>query len=719
MLVSEVIDQIGGQSWKVRDLFGRSYAVDPYQREYMWEREHLQDLIDDLSRRFLAQRKPEHESRDVAGYEPYFLGPVVTHRKKDGTSIVDGQQRMTTLMLLLMWLHRLQSDRDDAVPGLEQLVVSDHFGEQRFAVEDPIDPRRKVLNALLRGQDVAPELLRGTSHKNLVARFHDLDELFPADLRDDDLPLFIYWLLERVLLVEISTQSKRLAQETFETMNNRGLRLSGVDLLKSFILQRADQADEARISQMWRARVTSLTESDGNGHTTFMKSWLRAKYSRSAADDDAIGGAFDRWLRDNHTEMGLHFPGDFSSLVLHNMDYLSRRYLALLDAAKRPRPKLDAVYFNGLNSVTLQFPLILAALTPDDTEATVTAKSAMVAGYLDIVVARRMVNDRDHRYDAMASSVFALARDIRGLDIASLAKRLGDEIATMPEGFDGIATFTLRHGNRARTKYLLSRLTAWLEVNVDPNPTPPSQAEVVQRLKAHEIEHIWANRPDYQPQVPARRFQAVRNRLGGLVLLTRDINAAFGDTRYEVKVEHYLSQNVLAKSLHPQCYQMNPRFLKFVDEHKLPFHAFPTTFDENAIEHRQRLYRQLCELTWDPTQHGLVVPAASHSNGTSKSRNHFRVTVGQLVQHGLVPVGARLVGAHRGADYTAHLTADGHFVVESGETFESPSAAAAAVLDRPSWPGWTFWRVTLPAGTTVTLDAIRKTALQQGVLPNA
>lgn len=699
-------DRFDGQPWTVRELFGRRFRLDHYQREYAWEKIHLQDLINDLTGRYLKERKPEHELRDVRTFEPYFMGPIVTHRGLDGTYIVDGQQRMTTLMLLLIWLHRLQSDRDDAVPGLEALIFSDHYGQLEFAVDDPVVPRKPVLSALLHGQEVKLDRAASTSEKNMVDRYGDIDDLFPADVQDDDLPFFIYWLLDRVTIVEISTQDARLALETFETMNDRGLRLNAADLLKSFVLKSAHPSDRSKISNVWRARVGQLTEADGNGHTTFVKGWLRAKYSRNAADDDAIGGGFARWFRERHNDVGVRYPGDFSSLALYQMDRLAGRYVTLLNAAKRPVAGLDPVYFNGLNSVTLQHPLILAAVTADDDDATFVTKARMVAGFLDVLVAQRIAEGQDYRYDALSHDVFALAREIRNLDQLQLGERLSEELASQSSSFEGIAGYSLRHGNRAKTKYLLSRITAWLQVMVDPNPNGPSQASAVRQLWAHEIEHVWANRPDYQPQVAARRFQAVRNRFGGLVLLPRDLNASLGDDRYAEKVKHYLPQNIMARSLHPQCYEANPRFLALIEKHKLPFQPYDV-FDEVAMDQRQKLYRRLCELVWDPSQYGLVVPRRAPA---PKVVEKGRFTVGRLVELGLVAPTARLVATHRGSQYTARLTPEGHIVLESGETFTSPSRAAAVVLERPSWPGWTFWRVEMPDGTTATLDAVRKTA---------
>jgi hypothetical protein len=239
---------------------------------------------------------------------------------------------------------------------------------------------------------------------------------------------------------------------------------------------------------------------------------------------------------------------------------------------------------------------------------------------------------------------------------------------------------------------------------------------VVDSLRTCEIEHVRANRPEYQPSIPARRFQAVRNQFGALVLLTRDINAAIGDDPFDKKVKHYLS-NLLARSLNPGCYDKNPRFLKVIQDHHLPFKGYAEVFDENAVNERQKLYRLLCERVWDPRQYGIAVPSVPAQRSKAASRNHFGVSVIQLVQAGLVAADARLVGTHGGNEYRAQLTPSGSFKIDSsGEVLTSPSRAAATVLGRPTAPGWTFWRVVQPDGTSASLDSIRRTAIQKALV---
>ena len=111
------VDRIDGKSRSVRELFvGRRYSVDYYQREYGWSEANVRELVDDLASRFLTSWEPSHERSEVAGYRPYFLGPIVTDSRKGTLFLVDGQQRLTTLTLLLILLHHLQQGRSRRGP---------------------------------------------------------------------------------------------------------------------------------------------------------------------------------------------------------------------------------------------------------------------------------------------------------------------------------------------------------------------------------------------------------------------------------------------------------------------------------------------------------------------------------------------------------------------------------------------------------------------------
>ena len=95
-------------------------------------------------------------------------------------------------------------------------------------------------------------------------------------------------------------------------------------------------------------------------------------------------------------------------------------------------------------------------------------------------------------------------------------------------------------------------------------------------------------------------FANYRNRLGGLLLLPKSFNASYGDLPYAEKRQHYLTQNLLARSLHEQCYEHRPGFIRFVKESGLPFRAHPE-FKHAECYERQTLYRRLAEQIWSPS----------------------------------------------------------------------------------------------------------------------
>jgi hypothetical protein len=81
----------------------------------------------------------------------------------------------------------------------------------------------------------------------------------------------------------------------------------------------------------------------------------------------------------------------------------------------------------------------------------------------------------------------------------------------------------------------------------------------------YEIEHVWANHPERHSDEFSHpvEFAEHRNLIGGLLLLPKALNASYSDLPYEEKLPHYNSQNLLARSLNPQCYANNPGFPHF------------------------------------------------------------------------------------------------------------------------------------------------------------
>ena len=119
--------------------------------------------------------------------------------------------------------------------------------------------------------------------------------------------------------------------------------------------------------------------------------------------------------------------------------------------------------------------------------------------------------------------------------------------------------------------------------------------------KPYQVEHIWADkwgehRHEFEQQ---HEFDNYRNRIGDLVLLPQGTNQSYGTMAYPAKVEHYLKENLLVKSLHEKAYYNNPNFLSMATALKLAFQPHKH-FAKADIDKRQALIRSISQAIWAP-----------------------------------------------------------------------------------------------------------------------
>jgi uncharacterized protein with ParB-like and HNH nuclease domain len=87
-------------------LQSQSFSIDEYQREYKWQKENIDELLTDLYDKFQKSYRDGDETKKAAGYEDYFLGSIIVSKRNGKSYLVDGQQRVTSLTLLLIYLYR-------------------------------------------------------------------------------------------------------------------------------------------------------------------------------------------------------------------------------------------------------------------------------------------------------------------------------------------------------------------------------------------------------------------------------------------------------------------------------------------------------------------------------------------------------------------------------------------------------------------------------------
>ena len=603
--------RIEGRARTIRELLnGSRYTIDFYQREYAWQERQVRELIDDLTGKFLDFYEPNHARHDVAKYGHYFLGSIVISHKRDKRFIVDGQQRLTTLTLVLIYLHHLQTGREQKV-DVANLIYSEKFGEKSFNLD--VEDRNSVMQALLEGETPNTHE-HSQSVQNIAGRYENIADHFPEEVAEKALPYFADWLLENVHLVEIEAYSDEDAYTIFETMNDRGLSLSLPEMLKGYVLANITHEDhQIAINTAWKGHMQALKAHGDDEDSDFFKNWLRARYAESIRpgkkgaenkDYERIGSEFHRWVRDHKENLGLKDSNDFTRFVKQDLDFYARQTLAIRKAARTLTDGWESIRYNEDRGFTLQTQLLLAPLTPSDSAEIIHKKVALVADFLDIWLARRVWNFRTTAYSSVKYTIFTLTRELRGLDLSGISAFLTEQLELQSETFASEPRFRLHKQNYRQVRHILARLTHW----VDTECGQVSHFEdLISQGKARpfEIEHIWANQYDRFTEMFSHPndFDAERNRIGGLLLLQRGVNQSLSDATYEAKRDAYAahSENLFARTLHPMAYENNPSFNKLRRETGLPFAAYENFGVEEQTE-RQELYIRIAEWVWNPSR---------------------------------------------------------------------------------------------------------------------
>ncbi len=235
------------------------FLIPDYQRPYAWGEDQLLTLWEDL----LAFAIPHGDADAFDSDDEYFLGPIVTFRNTDRRlEIIDGQQRLTTLMLLLRAFYAKFENQKDKESRLtlakiaECLWKTDEFGEadrDQLKIDSEVasdDDKEEFLSILKTGL-VAP----GQKSKYATAFnfFKDRIEKFTLEC-----PSYIAKLairaLNNLILLPIEAESQGTALRIFSTLNDRGLPLSDADIFKSqFYKYFSDQGRKVEFVQRWRA----------------------------------------------------------------------------------------------------------------------------------------------------------------------------------------------------------------------------------------------------------------------------------------------------------------------------------------------------------------------------------------------------------------------------------------------------------------------------------
>ena len=582
------------------------YSIHYYQREYMWEQKQIEELLDDLTSEFLEYYCDGDSRQAVADYGVYFMGSIVLAGREN--AIIDGQQRLTSLTLLLIYLNNRLAQNGHSLSVIEQMIFSEAWGIKSFNIN--VEERQDCMLAIFEGKpfDITEA---SESVRNLYNRYNDIASLFPSgEITDVMLLHFCDWLAEKVFFIEIVASEEQDAHKVFVTMNDRGLNLTSTEMLKGYILSEISN-DERRekLNYVWKETVLALKEIEDKGDESFIKNWLRAQYAETIRetkagavkeDFDLISVEFHKWVRDEKDKIGLVTSHDYEDFIGKFKEYADV-YQRVRQLEKIFDKNLPYVYYNAQIGFTFQMQLILASICYEDDTQTINEKINLVSRFVDLLVFCRVTKYRSVDYSTIKQYVFRLSKSIRRTNTDVLKKVLLHEFNLFEYDYEEtIGGFGLNNFTKRYIKHILARIISFIEEQM---LVQSRYAEYMDSRTKNpfEIEHIITNHPEWFPEYTDRTdFDHYRNKIGALLLLHKSINASLSDRMYNDKLPKYCSNegNILTESLGDIAYVNNPRFKSFVSENNLPFKPY-SEFSKKEIDERTALIAELAKLVWN------------------------------------------------------------------------------------------------------------------------
>lgn len=584
------------------EILQNKYIVDYFQREYKWEFKHIEQLLIDLEASFISNYENGHTTHNVSLYNTYYLGPVVICKKGSIRSIVDGQQRLTSITLLLIYLNNLQKNASDP-EEISQLIFSKKGGRRSYNIEVP--DRTDTLDRLYNNDIIYTIDEKDESVKNMIERYHDIINVFSNDLKTELLPLFIEWLKEKVIMVEILAFSDENAYTIFETMNDRGLNLTPTEMLKGYLLTHIKETEKIdEINNIWKDKISALHKYSTQEDLEFIRAWLRSQHAetirsglRGAENEDfeKIGTRFHTWVKDNHKKIGLQNSNDFYSFIKGDFEFYSTLYEKIKFYENNFNEEVKNLYLGSYWNIasSLSYPLLMSSITKLDDEGTITAKLQAISKFLDILVITRALNNRGISQSFLRYIIYTLVKETRNKSLDELKQILKERIISSKDNFDELEKVNILNLHRKFLHYLLARINFHIN-GIYNNNVLISDLMAPRRQNRYVIHNIIDNYNDYENEFSNEDyFNFYKGKLGNILLIPNPIHNEINGKKSLNKFNKLRKDLILNQSLSNSFF--NNKANDYLIE--LGMNEFNDT--KESIDNRTLVMSQIIKEIWD------------------------------------------------------------------------------------------------------------------------
>ena len=596
-----------------------TYYIDFYQRQYKWTEEPVRRLLDDIFYKFSTEYQRYKDSdieldKLVERYSWYYLNTYVTNHVGGKIYVVDGQQRLTTLTLILIKLFHAAKDAGSELTGwLSNKIAGQSGFKKEFWMNH--ERHKAAMTGLLEGKKPEEiDVSSGITAVNMVNNYKVISAVLDKELSDNKhkLESFIFYFLKRLVLINLNVEQTDVPM-VFEVINDRGVKLKPYEILKGKLLGQIDkdELDQLGLNEIWDTQVNKINQYSDDEIDEFFIYYLRSKFAKTVGDARKFDRNYHRaiFLPEVERELKLqHNPKAVKQFLLNEFQYYTELYYKILCYYDEPHKDYICVYYNALNEMDSQFQLILSACVLNDAQE--QEKIKLISREVDRLYSLLQLQ-KSYDSNEFNEAIYLITAEIRGQDLATIKSVFDKYLLSMLSEARGVQTTqpisysyfkdTGIELNKRFKRYFFARIEQFIADQTKMNMKHSFYDLVANTgsVNGFHIEHILADNEENLKAFgdEVERFERERNRLGGLLLLKGKDNISSSNESYQNKLKTYANTLYWNETLRQDSYKTKIDFSNMMKTHNLKFRPMDT-FGPDELEERHLLLFELIKIIW-------------------------------------------------------------------------------------------------------------------------
>ena len=414
------------------------YHIDFYQRDYRWNEDPVLRLLDDIFYKFQEaynqnkEREPSKET--IAAYYPwYYLNTYVTNTVEGRVYIVDGQQRLTTLSLILIKLYHLAVAYESKLEDWIKSKIAGQSGYEKEFWMNHVDHTSTQIELFEGKKEREIYTDSGLTAENMVRNYNTISDWLDREISNKHcFESFVFYFLQRLVLINLSVEQTDVSM-VFEVINDRGVRLRPYEILKGKLLGQIDkiELDRDDYNSLWESKSAIINTFKEDELDSFFRFFLKSRFSNTRNDGQRFDGDYHRamFAQDMDEKLGLlHNPTNVKNFLNSEFSYYADLYAKILDKYHNEQNGFRTVYFNSLLALDAPFHLVLSSCFQDDPleDKKIQVLSREIDRYFSLLQLQSAYDSNE-----FADSIFRISERIRNQGIEKYRAAFDAELTSM------------------------------------------------------------------------------------------------------------------------------------------------------------------------------------------------------------------------------------------------------------------------------------------------